>query len=198
MIGISINGQAHEFPAEVTVLEAARLHGVDIPTLCHNDMLTPYGGCRICLVEVVGRRGLMPACSTTITDGMVVHTETEKVQEARRFVISLLLARCPDAQGIRDLAVKLGVAVDRPDELDVVSRYLLQRAEKRDGTDCVLCNLCVRTCAQIPQRHALTTSGRGISRRVATPFEKFADSCIGCGSCAYVCPTKTITIAEVT
>ena len=197
MISVSINEQPFEFADEITVLEAAKTHGIKIPTLCHNDLLLPYGGCRVCLVEVVGRRGLMPACSTTIADGMVVNTESEKVLQARKFIVTLLLSRCPETEAIQRLAKEFGVPYDEPAKLDTVERYLLQRAPKREETNCILCNLCVRVCAEVPQRHALSISSRGIQRRVRPPFEKAAETCIGCGSCAYVCPTKTITITEV-
>jgi bidirectional [NiFe] hydrogenase diaphorase subunit len=198
---ITIDGRELELEGKPTILEAARKLKIKIPTLCYNEHLTPYGGCRICVVEVSsgaapGRKRLVPACASPAEDGMVVETQSERVKEARRFVISLFLSRCPESEEIRAMAAELGVVPEAP-ELDVVSRYLLERAPRREGTNCILCSLCVRVCQQIPERYALSLKGRGISRRSTPPFEKVAESCVGCGSCAHVCPTNTITIEEV-
>jgi bidirectional [NiFe] hydrogenase diaphorase subunit len=200
MATISIDGKQLDFEAGLTILEAAKKLQVRIPTLCHNEHLTPYGGCRVCLVEVStqaapGRARLIPACTAPADDGMVVSTASARVLEARRFIISLLLSRCPSSEKIQALAAEMGVAAADPN-LDVVSRYLIERAPRRDETKCILCALCVRVCQQIPERHALSLSRRGIDRKAISPFGKVAESCIGCGSCAYVCPTKTITIEE--
>jgi bidirectional [NiFe] hydrogenase diaphorase subunit len=200
MAKITIDGRELEFDETLTILEAARRLKIRIPTLCHNEHLSPYGGCRICLVEASSqaapdRSRLVPACSSPAADGLVVATGSERVLAARRFIIELLLSRCPDAQQIRSLAAELGVSPDGPG-LDVVGRYLLHRAPKREHTNCILCGLCVRVCQQIPERYALSFKDRGIARKATSPFEKVAESCIGCGSCAYVCPTQTITIEE--
>ena len=86
--------------------------------------------------------------------------------------------------------------IDYPDTLDRVGKYLLQRAPERDETSCILCGLCVRVCQEVPQRSALSIAERGIARKVGPPFFRAADTCVGCGSCAYVCPTDAITIEE--
>jgi len=198
MVTIKINGQEHEFEEGTTVLEAAREIGIKIPTLCHNDYLKPYGGCRLCLVEQVGRPVLSPACTTKVVPGLEIITESERITASRRFIIELLLSRCPGSEKLQKLAKEHGIAYDSPDSLDNVGRYLLQRAPKRAETNCILCGLCVRACQEVTERFALSISERGISRNVKPPFGKSAESCIGCGACAYVCPTKTITVEEVT
>ncbi len=193
----TLNGNEYTFDGDMTILEAARSTGVHIPTLCHNEFLEPYGGCRLCLVEVEGKRGLVPACTTMLEEAMTIRTESDKITKSRRFVVELLLSRCPDAVAVQKLARSFDIPFDDERALDPVGRYLLYRAPKREKTNCILCNLCVRVCAQIPKRFALSFEGRGIERRVRPPFEKPAETCIGCGSCAYVCPTKTITVEEV-
>ena len=200
MATINIDGKELEFEDKLTILEAAKKLQIKIPTLCFNEHLSPYGGCRICLVEVATkaapkRSRLLPACTAPAEDGMTVVTNSEKVLESRRFIIELFLSRCPDSEQIRNMAKEMGVEAESS-SLDVVGHYLLHRAPGREATNCILCGLCVRVCQQIPERFALSLKERGIGRKVTPPFEKVAESCIGCGSCAYVCPTKTITVEE--
>lgn len=196
MIQITIDSNAYEFEAPVTILKAAQTAEIWIPTLCYNEKLRNYGGCRICLVEIPGKPVLSPACSTFIADGMEIITNSDRVKEARKFVTELLLSRCPDSQELKDIARKIGFDPEKKGEMDIVGKYLLERADPPFETNCILCGLCVRVCAEVTERHALGFSERGIVRRIKTPFEKVADTCIGCGSCAYVCPTNTITIEE--
>ena len=200
MAKITIDGRDLEFEEQLTILEAARRLQIKIPTLCYNEHLEPYGGCRICLVEATTgtapqRPRLVPACTAPAADGMIVVTNSERVLESRRFIIELFLARCPESEQILELAAEMGVDPNGQN-LDVVGQYLLKRAPKRESTNCILCGLCVRVCQQIPERYALSLKERGIHRKVTPLFEKVAESCIGCGSCAYVCPTQTITIEE--
>lgn len=196
MIELTIDGQKVDVEEGTSVLEAAREVGVKIPTLCHNDHLKPYGGCRLCLVEQEGRPGLVTACTSEAASGMEIRTNTERVLESRKFILELLLARSPNSLKLQMLAQKHGVDVKQPESLDTVGEYLLQRAPKREETSCILCGLCVRVCQEIPQRHALSIADRGVARKVGPPFFKFAETCVGCGSCAYVCPTDAITIEE--
>jgi bidirectional [NiFe] hydrogenase diaphorase subunit len=200
MAKINIDGRDLEFEEQLTILDAAKKLQIKIPTLCYNEHLAPYGGCRICLVEAATRAApqrsrLVPACTAPAADGMIVVTNSERVLESRRFIIELFLSRCPESEQIRSMAAEMGVQPGGQN-LDVVGQYLLQRAPKREATNCILCGLCVRVCQQIPERFALSLKERGIHRKVTPPFEKVAESCIGCGSCAYVCPTKTITVEE--
>ena len=196
MATISIDDRRLEFQPPMTILEGARKLGIPIPTLCFNEHLTPYGGCRICLVEVsvAGRGRLLPACATPAEDGMSVITASERIQEARKFVIELLLSRAPDSPELQAIAKSLGV--DPAGALDPVAEYLLVRSPRREPTHCILCALCVRVCAQVPERHALSLSKRGIQRKAISPFGKVAETCIGCSSCVYVCPTKTVKVEE--
>ena len=200
MARITIDGKSLEFGEELTVLEAARRLKIKIPTLCYNEYMTPYAGCRVCLVEAAAgaapdRRRLIAACSAPAEDGMIVVTDSQKVLEARRFIVELLLSRCPNSQAIRTMAREMDVEPGAQN-LDAVGHYLLERAPERRETNCILCGLCVRVCQQIPQRFALSFKDRGIARTVTPPFEKAAEACVGCGSCAYVCPTRTITVEE--
>jgi NADH dehydrogenase/NADH:ubiquinone oxidoreductase subunit G len=201
MVTVSIDGREAAVSAGTTLLDAARGLGIEMPTLCHDEHLTPWGGCRVCLVEVgfaaaPGRTRLLPACSTRVEDGMAVRTATERVSEARKFILQLLLSRSPDAPRIQELARLHGAVGADGSPPDPIANYPLRRVQRSEDTRCIRCGLCVRVCAEIPRRHAISFEGRGMKRRVLSPFNKVAETCIGCGSCAYVCPTKTITIEE--
>ncbi|MEW5724467.1 MAG: 2Fe-2S iron-sulfur cluster-binding protein [Thermodesulfobacteriota bacterium] len=175
---LTINGLVIEAEEGKTVLEAARESGFTIPTLCHHSGLSPYGACRLCLVEVKAgfRPGLTASCTLPVMDGLVLETDSPPVTEARRFVAGLLLARAPENQAIKDLAASLGVTgTDLTTEPD----------------ECVLCGRCVRACAALGL-HAVSFAFRGPKRRVLPALDRPSPVCIACRACEEVCPTGAV------
>ncbi len=184
MFNFTINDKQLQVEEGKTVLEVAQEQGINIPTLCYHKELTPYGACRLCLVEIVGggREGLEASCVYKVTEGLKVKTDTERVKRARKIVFELLLARCPEAEKIKKLAKEYGITG---------TRIKLKQKE-----NCILCGLCVRVCAEISQRHAQGFSGRGARRKIQTPFNKLSEKCIGCGACVNICPVEALKIEE--
>ncbi len=185
MITFTINNKKLEAEKGTTVLEAALEAGIKIPTMCYNKELTPYGACRLCLVEVIKRGwpSLQPACLYEVFEGLIVKTDTERVKKTRKIIFELMLARCPDSEKIKQLAAEYGITETR-----------IKLKEEKEN--CILCGLCMRACAEISQRHAISFSFRGGKRHIQTPFDELSQTCIGCGACAYVCPTGRIKIEE--
>jgi len=175
---IQIDGKPVSVPEGTTILEAGRKAGIEIPTLCHHPALEPYGVCRVCIVELKrGRRvRVVTACNFPIEgDGLEVFTNSERIQKDRRIVIELILARCFSSPVIREFAAKFGVY-----DTDL---------EKTEGEECMLCGLCVNVCRDLIGQAAIGFESRGADRKTATPFGQPNEDCIGCGACAYVCPT---------
>ena len=125
---------------------------------------------------------------------MVVKTQSPEVKEARRFIAQLLLAAAPESEFMQELAKSLGVVTENIPEDDLVANYLFKRAPKPEKTKCIKCSMCVRVCAEHVGMQAICFTERGTKRKVRTPFEKVSKTCIGCGSCAYICPTRAIRI----
>ncbi len=199
MVELNIDGSDVRVEDGGTILDAARAVGVKIPTLCHHEALAPYGACRVCLVEIEkkgwgGKTKLVAACTCTAENGLIVHTKSEKTMKARRVVIGLLLARAPEAEVLKSLAQEYGIAAESEDKTAV---YLFEKSSKGRPTNCILCGLCVRICAEFVGMKSTSFSRRGTKREVTTPFGKVSDTCIGCGACAYLCPTQAIRIEAV-
>ncbi len=187
MVKLTINGRKIQAEEGTTILAAARLHNIHIPTLCENEAVAPYGACRLCLVEIKtakGRERLVTSCIYQVEEGLTVATDTERVKGIRRVLLELLLARCPESEVIRDMAAAAGVT--------------RTRFEKQSGNNkCILCANCVRTCEEVVGVAAISLARRGVDREMTTPFnEDFSAACIGCGSCAYSCPTGAITLTD--
>ncbi len=184
MIKFTINDKELLVEEGKTVLEVALAEGIKIPTLCYHKELTPYGSCRLCIVEIVAgaRVGLQTACLYKVTEGLVVKTDTERVKKTRKIIIELLLARSPNSEKVKMVAQEYGITQ---------TRISLKKKQ-----DCILCGLCVRVCTEVVERNAISFVDRGTKRKVQTPFNKISDTCIGCGACAYLCPTETIKIEE--
>lgn len=179
----TLDGQIVTAPPDETVLCTAKRHGIDIPTLCHHESVTPYGACRLCLVEVTwGKRSkLVTSCIYTAEDGEVVQTNSERVRRARRMVLELLLTRCPDVELLQQLGREYSVEVSR------FHSHAVDADER-----CILCGLCVRVCDEVIDAKAIGFAQRGSERHISTPFGKDAEECIGCAACVFICPTQAL------
>ena len=176
MIRLSVNNQALEVEEGTRLLAAVQKVGINVPTLCHHKALTPYGACRLCVVEVHAPDRapvLQAACSYPALDGIGVLTDTDRVRRARKITAELLLARCPDSEVIRRIAAEQGVKEPR--------------FRKKNG-DCVYCGLCVRMCEERMGRSAIGFSGRGPKKKLESPFGKHNEMCWTCGACDFICP----------
>ncbi len=184
MIQLTIDDRPIQVPRGYTLLQAAREHGIWIPTLCYHEAMLPYGACRLCLVELPGPRGgkLVPSCTYPCEAGLIVHTHTELVLGARRAVVELLLATAGHLPAVRALA----------DELGVAAPYV-----SLEPDDCILCGLCVRACRELVGVGAISLINRGMARQVGTPFQISSADCIECATCALVCPTGAIHIEHI-
>jgi len=184
MIHLTINGKNIEAPAGITVLEAARKEGIYIPTLCTLEALEPEGTCRLCIAEMSGaiRKCIRISCLQEVKEGLIVETETERIKKSRRLILELLLGRSPYSKELLDLAARNGV---------MTSRFLTGEQD-----DCVRCGRCVRVCRDKIGAYALCWVNRGYERKVTTDFERLSEYCIGCGSCAQVCPTGAIKMED--
>jgi len=175
MINLTINAVPTTVEPGTTLLEASRFLGFPIPTLCHVDGLSSYGACRICVVEIGqgNRAKLVSSCTYPAEEGLEVRTASRRVINARRMVIELLLATCPQSKTIQDLAA---------------SHDVRRQRFKQEHEDCILCGLCVRMCKEQMMAEAIGFQNRGENRKIGTPFDAKSDVCRLCGGCMFICP----------
>lgn len=175
MISLTINGLNVSVERGTTLLEASTFLGFPIPTLCHIEGLSPYGACRLCVVEIGESTNtkLVTSCTYLAEEGLKVRTTSSRVIKARKMILELLLASCPQSKIIQDLAS---------------SYEIRQQRFKQEYEDCILCGLCVRMCAEQMMAKAIGFRGRGENRTIGTPFDKKSEVCRFCGGCMYVCP----------
>ena len=206
-VSVEVDGLRVAVPEGTSVMRAAALAGVEVPKLCATDTLEAFGSCRLCLVEIDGRRGTPASCTTPVADGMVVRTQTPKVAKLRESVMELYISDHPldcltcSANGdceLQDMAGAVGLrevryGYDGENHLDAVvddsNPYF-----DFDPSKCIACSRCVRACDEIQGTFALTIEGRGFESKVsAGAGETFMDSeCVSCGACVQACPTATL------
>jgi bidirectional [NiFe] hydrogenase diaphorase subunit len=178
-MNITIDGINFDAPEELTILEAAKLLGIDIPTLCYHEGLSPWGGCRLCIVEINnnGKSRLVTSCTYPVEEGLVVHTATERVINARKVILELLIAQCPTSKTLQDLASKTGLKKVR---------------FKPKWEKCIYCGLCIRMCNEQMKARAIGFTNRGKNLKITTPFQEQSEECRKCGACIYICPACTL------
>jgi NADH dehydrogenase/NADH:ubiquinone oxidoreductase subunit G len=175
MITLKINGVPVTVEEGTTLLETAKFLGFPIPTLCQMEGLSPYGACRLCVVEIGEglKTKIVSSCTYPAQEGLNVRTSSSRVVRARKMILELLLASCPQSKIIQDLASAHNVR---------------QQRFRQEYETCILCGLCVRMCKEQMMASAIGFRGRGERRSIGTPFDIKSEKCRLCGGCIYVCP----------
>jgi len=183
-IQLEIDGKEVKAKEGMTLLEAAQNAGIFIPTLCHHEKLEPFGGCRVCIVEVEvnGWTKLVVSCVYPVEENIIVRTRSEKVDRIRKTIIELLMAHAPDSPQLLDLAQEYGADKDR---------------FEKDASFCIHCGLCVRYCAEVAKKNAIGFVGRGINKEISFIPEIAAKECNNCKECFPLCPTSYLQAAFV-
>jgi NADP-reducing hydrogenase subunit HndD len=205
-VNITINGFPVEIQKGKTILEAAEMEGIRIPTLCYHKDLCVAGNCRVCVVEVVGQKRLSAACATPCEDGMEILTNSLKVRNSRKHIIELLLAEhnadCTKCYRngnceLQELASEYKIMTQDFIELAPLKNYTIDMYSPsimKDDSKCIRCQRCVRTCAELQGVNALTVAYKGDRMKIATFFEKAMNDvvCTNCGQCVNHCPTGAL------
>lgn len=204
-INVKINGRDYSVPAGSTILDAARIAKVDIPTLCYLKDVNEIGACRLCLVEVKGARGMMAACVTPVTEGMEILTNTEKVQKMRKANLELVLSThekkclsCIRSQSCELQKLCRDYGVENEDHFKGKMNHLPNDESTaflvRDNDKCILCRRCVGACKNMQGIGAIAAVDRGFDTHIASAFEMplAATSCIACGQCVVACPVGAL------
>ena len=206
-VTLTIDGSAITVPEGSSIMRAAMELGTKIPKLCATDMLEAFGSCRLCLVEIEGRAGTPASCTTPVANGMVVHTQTERLKRLRKGVMELYISEHPldcltcSANGdceLQDMAGAVGLREVRygydgarhPNPgLDESNPYFTYEPSK-----CIVCSRCVRACEEVQGTFALTIAGRGFDSVVSPGMQEpfFSSECVSCGACVQACPTATL------
>ncbi len=202
MVKIRIDGRSIEVPGSSTILEAARQNDIYIPTLCHHPKLTPFGGCRLCIVEIKGMPKPVASCTTQVAEGMEIATSTDAIEDIRKLVLELILSDHPNdcmvcektgSCTLQDLAYAYGI---RENEFSGERRTYATRDGnpfiERDLEKCILCGRCVKACDEIQGVEAIDFGYRGFKSKICTTYEEDLD-CEFCGQCVAVCPTGALT-----
>ncbi len=176
---ISIDGINFDAPEGFTVLEAANFLGIGIPTLCYQEGLSPWGGCRLCIVEIGtgNKTKLVTSCTYPVEEGLVVRTKNERIVSIRKMILELLISQCPTSKKLQDLASEIGL-----NRVRFIPKW----------ENCIFCGLCVRMCNEQMRAEAIGFSNRGQHIKIDTPFRENAETCRKCGGCIYVYPACTL------
>ncbi len=203
-ISLTIDGRKITVPSDYTIMKAAKELDIDIPALCYDPTLEITGSCRMCVVEIEGRSKIETSCSTIVREGMVVNTESPRIQKIRKDILQLLLDSHPNdcltcqKAGeclLQDYAFRYNVkfvehdGAMRPQLMDTSSPYIL-----RDNSKCILCGKCVLSCGQVADRQVMSFGGRGYDTKIVLDTdESFAEStCVSCNRCVVVCPVGAL------
>ena len=181
---LQIDGKEVKAREGMTILEAARSAGISIPTLCYHEKLEPYGGCRLCIVEVEDRgwKKLVVSCVYIAEENLVVTTRSDKIDRIRKMIIELLMAHAPDSPKLQDLAQEYGADRDR---------------FEKEASFCIHCGLCVRYCAEVKKKYAVGFVDRGTRKEISFIPEIAANECWDCKECFPLCPTSALQAAFV-
>ena len=205
-VTLSIDDRKITVPEGTSIMRASIMAGINVPKLCATDSLEPFGSCRLCVVEIEGRRGYPASCTTPVAEGLKVHTQTSKLADIRRGTMELYISDHPldcltcatngDCE-LQDMAGAVGLREVRYG-YDGENHLKAEKDESNpyftfDPSKCIVCSRCVRACEETQGTFALTISGRGFESKVASGLGNFMDSeCVSCGACVQACPTATL------